>query len=50
MKRKELIVSLEGMKIINGLSREERNMIDETIKMLKRDKKKIKGEKINVNK
>ena len=39
MKRREIIVSLEGMKIINGLSREERTIIDEAIKKLKKDKK-----------
>ena len=44
MKRNEIIVSLEGMKLINGLSREEHTVIDETIKKLKKDKKKIKGE------
>lgn len=39
MKRREIIVSLEGMKIITGLSREERIIIDEAIKKLKKDKK-----------
>lgn len=39
MKRREIIVSLEGMKIINGLSSEERTIIDEAIKKLKKDKK-----------
>ena len=39
MKRKEIIVSLEGMKLINGLSREERIIVDEAIRKLKKDKK-----------
>lgn len=39
MKKKELICGLQGLKIASGLSRYERELIDEAIKRIKKHKK-----------